>query len=54
MTSFAMLRYKYRQLDASVDSFESNTGKTIIVIFCFTIIVISKFQYHPSLLNSHK
>ena len=39
-----MIRYRYGQVDAD------KTIIVIIVIFCFTIIVLSKFQYRPSLI----
>ena len=42
MTKFAMYRPKYGQIDASIDNFNANTDKTIIMIimtFCFTVIV---------------
>ena len=32
MTSFAIFRYKYGQIDAFVDSFNANTDKTIVGI----------------------
>ena len=51
MTSFAMIRYKY----AFVDNFYAiidNTIIAIIVVFCCTIIVISKSKYCPSLLST--
>ena len=40
MPNFARFPYKYEQIDASVDIFNANTDKTIIVIivvFCFII-----------------
>ena len=52
MIDQTMIRYKYLQINAFVDSLNANIDNTIIAIitiFCFTIIVISIFQYHPLL-----